>query len=569
VSSLSSRRAFLGSAATGGAAVVLLGRPPGTTAAGLARATPIRGATFDQGVASGEPGRQAITLWTHLAGVDRRRPVAYEIATDPGFGRVVLAGQATVDPGAASTARVRVRHRALRPGGQYWYRFETADAQSPVGRFRTARPADSHEPVRIAFFSCQEYIAGYYQAHQDLAARDDIDLVVCLGDYVYEQAFADTAAVIQPVRDDRSAPDGEAETLDEYRRKYALYHSDGDLLAMRARHPFVSIWDDHEVEDNYADGQPGGASVPPREVPFPRRKANGYRAWFEHMPRLSDDTRRIYGSVPLGTAEVLLLDERQYRDDQPCNPSDAAISDPTCPPSVLDAPRTLLGGTQEAWLKRRLAESPARWKVIANQVMVMSLDAPPRRPINTDAWDGYARERRELVEFIARRCRGDVTFITGDIHTFFAGNVTASGRRTVRLAGAPDPVDGPVRATEFVGSSITSPGIVDRFARTEAERNLAAAAADAFVLANNPHIAYSNQAYKGYGILEARRDELEVTYRAVRDARDPNSAVFTLRRFRVVRGRPGAIDLGTQHDAPELPAPGTPGPLPGPLPTGP
>jgi len=564
VSSLSSRRTFLGGAAAGGAALVLLGRPPGTTAAGLARATPIRGATFDQGVASGEPGQRAITLWTRLAGVDRRRPVRYEVATDPGFARVVARGNAFVEPNLAASARVRVT-RGLQPGQRYFYRFETADRHSPVGRFVTARPY-SHEPVRIAFFSCQELIAGYYHAHADIARkaeRGEIDLVVCLGDYVYEQAFAGTGSTIQPPRlqEDRSSPTGEVEYLSEYRRKYAAYHGDADLRAMRASAALVSIWDDHEVEDNYADGIPGGAAQQ-RRIPFAQRKANGYRAWFEHLPRIAG-TRRTYGSIPLGAAELFLLDTRRFRGDQPCNPDDGPFSQP-CPPSTTDDPsRPLLGAEQERWLKDGLARSRARWKVVANQVMISSLDAPPGNPLNTDSWDGYGADRRELIRHLTERGIRGVTFVTGDIHTFFAGNVTEIGR-LVRGAETAAP-----RATEFVGSSVTSPGIVDRFARTVAEREALAAVADAFVRGNNPHLVYSNQAYKGYGILEASGGDLRVTYRAVRDARDRNDReVFDLRRFRVRHDDPRVIDEGGPVPLPAPAPPGTPPPPGFPLPPG-
>jgi alkaline phosphatase D len=181
-------------------------------------------------------------------------------------------------------------------------------------------------------------------------------------------------------------------------------------------------------------------------------------------------------------------------------------------------------------------------KIVANQVMIMSLDTAPGISLNTDSWDGYAAERREIAEhLIARRIR-DVAFVTGDIHTFFAGNVTRTGRQTTR--GERGVLGNPSMATEFVGGSVMSPGIVDRVADTEAERRAAAAPADAAVLATNPQIAYSNQAYKGYGWLEADPQELRVEFRAVREHRQPNSAVFTLRRFRVGRGDPYVQDLG-------------------------
>jgi alkaline phosphatase D len=139
------------------------------------------------------------------------------------------------------------------------------------------------EPVRVAFFSCQEFIAGFYTAHADLA-RQDVDLVVCLGDYIYERAFADETSRNAPVRSDDAAADGEAQTLAEYRRKYTLYHTDERLLEVRRQFPLVAIWDDHEVEDNYAGDEPGGAASN-RRAPFSERRRNGYRAYFEHMPR--------------------------------------------------------------------------------------------------------------------------------------------------------------------------------------------------------------------------------------------------------------------------------------------
>jgi alkaline phosphatase D len=537
------RRTFVRGAALGAGALIL--GPASSLLPRNARAAALDG-VFRQGVASGEPGQRAITLWTRLDELDRPAVVDLEVATDAAFANVVHRAQVPVEPDRDFTARVRLQDGFLAPGEEYHYRFATAAADSPVGRFRTARPADSREPVRVAFFSCQEFIAGFYTAHADLA-QQDVDLVVCLGDYIYEQAFADQTSRNAPVRQDDAAADGEAQTLDEYRRKYSLYHSDERLLEVRRQFPLLAIWDDHEVEDNYAGDTQGGAASN-RRVPFGERRSNGYRAWYEHMPRVG--TGDIYGSVPLGAAEVFLLDTRQYRDDQPCNPSDSFLSNP-CPPTETDAPgRTLLGATQKAWLKDALATSQARWKLIGNQVMITSLDAPPHNPLNTDSWDGYGAERAELIDHISSRGIEDVAFITGDIHTYFAGNVTRTGRHT--------PIER-VRATEFVCGAITSPGIVDRVADTEPERVAAATATDAAVLGNNPQIVYSNQAYKGYGIVEATADELRVSYRAVRETRRQPSEAFTLRSFRVAAGEPAVIDAGGPLP---LPAPAAPGPLP-------
>jgi alkaline phosphatase D len=508
------RRRFVASAAGAGGAL-LLGRTP------WAQAAP-GDVAFPQGVASGQPGTNAITLWTRVQGVSADAKLKLEVAADPGFRRVVH--RQDVLARAASGFSVHQRVAAgLLPAQPYWYRFSARNADGPVGRFRTSRPADSGEPVRIGFFSCQDYESGYYTAHAALAQEPDLDLTVCLGDYIYERHFDD-----QAIRRDTTGAngDGEVQTLAEYRAKYALYHTDRDLRALRAAHPIMAIWDDHEVEDNYARDLAGDATLDPR-VPFLERRGNGYRAFFEHMPRIraAGEADRIYGSVRLGAnAELLLLDQRQYRDDQPCGDRFGV------PCAESSAPgRTMLGAAQKAWLKAALAASPAAWKLVGNQVMMMALDVPAGNPLNPDQWDGYAAERRELLEHVRDAGIRDVAFLTGDIHTFFAGRVTPDGRQ---LPGGVLP---PAVATEFVGGSITSKGVADSLTG-EGGRDAAAIPADATVLANNPHMAYSNQSSKGYAVLEARPDELRVEYRGVRTTQQPTSAPFTLARFRVPRG---------------------------------
>jgi alkaline phosphatase D len=208
-------------------------------------------------------------------------------------------------------------------------------------------------------------------------------------------------------------------------------------------------------------------------------------------------------------------------------------------PEAFEKGRTMLGDEQRRWFKRALERSSATWKIVGNQDMFMALDLPAGNPINPDQWDGYKAEREELMNFVRNKGIENVSLITGDIHTFFAGDVTPSGRQ-------PDP-RGAV-ATEFVGGAMTSKGIADSVAR-EGELNseqklLIASLSDANVRANNPHIKFSNQDFKGYGVLEARRNELLVTYRAVRSTSVRKSSVFTLRRFRVERNQPHVQDLG-------------------------
>ena len=528
------RRSFLGGAAAGAAALVALRDPFAFAQGGVPAA---RGGTFAQGVACGQPSTNGITLWSRVDGLERESRVQFEVSPDRDFRNVIHRQDALVSPENGYTALQRIDDpRVLKPGEQYFYRALTCDTNSSVGRFRTARPADSRETVRIGFFSCQDWEAGFYTAHAGLA-REDLDFVVCLGDYIYERSF---------YQGPRVDPIGEVETLAQYRQKYALYHSDPALVDVRQQFPIMAIWDDHEVEDNYAADKPGGATMK-RDIPYPQRQENAYRAFFEHMPRIRvpQDQNRIYGNVSLGgTAEVFLLDQRQYRTDQPCNPDDSGFRDnEECPTNekLYAEAATLLGAEQTTWLRDGLKRSGSTWKVIGNQLMIMALDVgTPGLPINDDQWDGYGFNRGELLSFVEREGIKDVTFLTGDIHTFFTGQVAPSGR-TIDPDG-PSPALGdngrysevPV-ATEFVGGSITSRGLGDA-SPAEGGIGPTAQAFETALLAENPHITYVDGERGGYGVLEAKPDELRVRYRTPLTTQARTSEIVTSAEFRVAAG---------------------------------
>src|ERR1700712_2750946 len=265
--------------------------------------------TFAEGIACGQVDTNAATLWTRIAGLTVPSRLQVEVSGDPGFGSTLISAETIADPAAGGAARLRIGGSVLEPGMPYWYRFIAGDGtSSPVGRIKTALPADSMEPVKIAWFSCQDFIVGNYAAHRDLAAHDDIDMAICVGDYIYEKAFFDGQVRSVPV-----TPDGQVRTLDEYRAQYECYHSDPNLRAVRAKMPLVAIWDDHEVEDNYAGLLPGGQSEQGRPIPFAQRRAAAYQAWFESMPVIRDPAvpDRIYGSRRVGQVELFSIDDRQ------------------------------------------------------------------------------------------------------------------------------------------------------------------------------------------------------------------------------------------------------------------
>lgn len=500
------RRDLLRAGGAAAATTIVLGglRPAQSAAARkLAREAPLGAGTFPSGVASGQPFERGITLWTRVGDVERSGRLRLEIATDADFARVVHRQDVRAAAVRDFTARARVlKPKVLQPGEQYFYRFATRSTSSPVGRFRTALPKDSREPVRIGFFSCQNWRAGYYNAHAGLAQEQDLDLVVCLGDYMYETNGGSDA----PGREDRTSTgeNGQTETLADYRAKYRLYRSDPNLQAVHANHPFIAVWDDHEFE-NDQEGPEGEGTTAVRRIPYAQRRRNAYMGFYENMPleRIASDRDRIYRKLRLGAnADLFLLDTRTYRK-----------------PDMS----TILGAQQKQWLKSGLERSRAGWKILGNQVMLMSLDVPTFNPVNPDAWDGYTAERRELVQHVIDKGIEDVTAITGDIHTFFAGTVTTTGR-----------IDGRPGMTEFVGGSITSDSL-DGDVGGEGARPITEpvfAAAQAL----NPHYAYANFNRRGYGVMECRPGRLTVDFKAVESVLRPGLPTSTLASFSVDAG---------------------------------
>jgi alkaline phosphatase D len=519
-----SRRRFL----AGASGIVVASAMGAGQAPAQGRRPSLRGGGFPEGVISGDPAPRSITLWTRVADAEGAGTVELEVARDRGFRRAVARDLVRTSDRAAHSVKARVG--GLRPHEEYWYRFATRGSESPVGRFRTAPPPDSREPVRFAFFSCQNYGFGYFNAHT-LLAQEDVDFVVNLGDYIYAEADYSAGDGIGGVRTD---PVGVSETLEQYRAKYAIYRSDPRLRRMHSRFPMVSIWDDHEVQDNYAGGAGPTGGLPPEERYSQARRAAAYQAYFESMPTFGAKrgTNRIYGSLRFGrTVELILLDQRQYRDDQPCG--DALVG-PVC--DELNQPRRFLGRRQMAFLKKRLAESDAAWKVIANQVMVMPTIFPGGQYIGFDFWQGYPGERRELLQHIRRRKIQDVVFVTGDIHTFVAGDVRV------------DPDDRRPVATEFVGGSITSAGLgeggggvlpgADPYNPRTPESIVD------LLRSSNPWAVDADFDHHGYGLVSANQRSLACTLRRVDTVKRPSRTALPDRRFsyRITRGHPSLLD---------------------------
>jgi alkaline phosphatase D len=505
--------------------------PPTTSAAtSTTQASVVRSDPFTIGVASGDPLPDAVVIWTRLLPVEPLPgtdvAVEWEMATDPTMAEVVASGTGTAI--AALGHSVHVDVTGLEPDTEYFYRFRVDGFETPPARTRTfAAAGTTPERFRFAFSSCQNWEQGYYAAYRDLVEQGGIDAFVFLGDYIYEYASGGYA----DPRGRTTGQDFECETVDQYRQRYALYRSDPLLLAAHALVPWIVTWDDHEVENDYADDS--SENDAPTDA-FLARRAAAYQAWYDHMPvRLdppSGPDYAIYRSFAHGDLlRFHVLDTRQYRSDQQRGEpfidtlGDAVqVRDETLAASPA---QTMLGEAQRQWLLDGVAASTAVWDVLAQQVFMFGANAvagaqPP--VIVVDTWDGYAAERRALLETLAASA-DNVVVLTGDFHSAAVADLR------------PDPFDAtqPVVGTEFMATSISS----SFFDSDQVVETLVEAA-----LTTNPQLKWFD-ARRGYTLCEVTPDRWVATFRAVADQLDEASPVSTVSSWEVLAGTPGVQQL--------------------------
>ena len=470
---------------------------------------------FAAGVASGDPTRNSIVLWTRLipdGNVVRdwqhvTVQVDWEIASDEAMKRVVRRGTAMALPEYGHS--VHVDAGGLDANRWYWYRFKAGSASSPIGRTKTA-PSSPTDRIRFAFASCQNFQSGYYTAYQNMI-REDIDAIVFLGDYVYETSGPGARSITIP----------ESTTLETYRARYALYRSDANLREAHRLFPWILTWDDHEVQDNYAGLAPKDAQ--PKEE-FRKRKAAAYQAYYEWLPMpkavipVGADAH-LYRTLSFGPlANFIVLDGRQYRDDQPCGDGNKA------PCAEFMSERTMLGATQEQWLDRELRASGSQWNILANQVRMAVVDqaAGPNVIYNMDTWAGYETARRRIVSSLeSSRVRNPVV-ITGDIHSNWVCDLKVDYKQEAA----------PAVATELIGTSISSGGD-----GSDMPANAAAS------LAENPHVKFYNS-QRGYVRCEITSKSLTADFRVVEKVSVPDSPISTRASFVIENGKPGAHKIG-------------------------
>jgi alkaline phosphatase D len=471
---------------------------------------------FHHGVASGDPLTDRVILWTRVTPPDERnvtRPidVQWDVATDDTMSRIVRSGVAQSMPNRDFT--VKVDAGGLEPGRPYFYVFTAGGQRSPIGRTKTL-PAGAIPRMQLAVVSCANYPAGYFNPYRCLANRDDLDLVIHVGDYIYEfenGVYGDGSGLLRIPE-----PRREAVTLSDYRVRYATYRSDPDLQDLHARHPFIVVWDDHEfTNDAWRDG---ASNHNDGEGDWTTRKAAAAKAYLEWMPvrEAADGGIRLYRSFRFGTlADLIMLDTRSLRDRQVAQDDIAAITSPA---------RSLLGKEQETWLFDQLrtsARGGTGWRILGQQIL-FSRFAFPGRPVPlNDTWDGYQGARERVFDFLAAEKIRDIAILTGDLHSSWAFDVPRN------------PWDGYTASTgagslmvELVTPAVSSPPL---FADAKIKDTISKLR---FLL---PHVKYLEGESRGYVLLEITRERLHADWYHVpgvleRSARETRATSYVCER---------------------------------------
>jgi alkaline phosphatase D len=502
-----------------------------------------RGA-FTHGVASGDPASNSVILWTRFV-PQGDGDIAWEVSEDENFTRIAARGEARAS--AASDYCVKTDAAGLQPGQRYFYRFLAASGPSVTGMTRTA-PQAGAESLNIAFFSCANLPFGYFHAYGHAAQRDDVDLVLHLGDYIYETPRGVYPSAQDAVPGRIIDPIYEIVSLNDYYQRYGAYHSDSDLLELRRRKPMSTVWDDHELVN---DTWRGGAKDHNREFEgdFSARMAAASKAYFDWMPIRRPDPRglRLYRTLDWGNlARIVLLDARFIgRDQQLTTPrqlldgADIQSARHAFTAQLDDPNRTILGRAQEDWFAQKLAESKARgqtWQVLAQQVMMgqqiapqgLTRFLPPSRPAssgrwfvegealgqlglpwNFDNWNGYPAARIRFLDACVQHGANAIV-LGGDSHNCWLHN---------------HPHENRMAAIEFAAGSVTSPGFEKTLTNAQpGEREAAMRAA-------NPDLAWCDVTRRGYGVMRLTRSACEAEWLGFDSVRAPQAPAPLVTRF--------------------------------------
>lgn len=544
-------------------ALALMSGGAALTGPAAARAS-VDPAVFTHGIAAGDPTRTGFVIWTRATGASGVVTLRWEAAEDAAFTRIVQSG--TVQATAARDHTAKVDVTGLRAGREYFYRFHSADAVSPVGRARIL-PGGDVERARLAVVSCSHYGFGYFNAYRAIADLEEpVDAVVHLGDYIYEYGVDGYGGDESRALGREHDPAHEIVTLDDYRRRFAQYRADPDLQAAHARAAFITVWDDHETANN---SWMGGSSAHDEDTegPWDRRRDAAIQAYFEWLPmrdqapgRPAHVLNRVYDFGDL--LSLIAVETRLTGRTQAPSASREMIFDAEGRPDaarfeaeVLNRPeRSMIGAAQELWLEDALTASVQRgttWQMLANQVVVARMRAPDfmsampedlleeamsrpgsRRwlestrlglPINLDAWDGYPAARLRLYD-AARRSGANLAVLSGDTHMFWGNRLH-------------DPRDESFVGVEFGTGSVTSPGGYETISPDPRIYEVAEKA----LVARNPDVRFAHVRDHGFLIVEITKAALTCDYHQVADIQTRDGQAW--RFARITTDRAGGFQV--------------------------
>ena len=515
------RRQFLWSAAAAVGSARGLAHDSKTTVSDLLYAQSSGDAApslFRHGVASGDPLADRVMLWTRVTSANPRSTapidVRWRVGTDPLVERTIAEG--TTQTTGARDFTVKVDAGGLEPGRPYYYVFESGADRSPIGRTRTL-PAGDVDRVRLASVCCANYPTGFFNVYRCLANRTDLDAVVHLGDYIYE--FEN----LSPNDEGRylriPEPRREAVTLSDYRLRYATYRTDPDLLEAHRQHPFIAVWDDHEIANDAWSGGAANHNPGRGEGDWTTRQASAYRAYLEWMPirEAAGSDMRLYRRFRFGTlVDLLMMDTRGLRDKQ------VAASDLD---GLVNPNRTILGAAQEAWLFDELRSSQRAgtgWRLLGQQVMFSRVVPPGRSVLVSDTWEGYQASRDRVLDFLAAERVRDVAILSGDLHSSWAFDVARdpwSGYQGASGEGS--------QAVEFLAPAISSAPLFTNPGRRELAPLLRAL---------SPHVKFLDGDRRGYVLLDITKTQLQGEFYLVPDVTTRSTAETRAAAFVCERG---------------------------------
>ncbi len=470
---------------------------------------------FYHGVASGDPLPDRVIIWTRVTPEKMSAviPVKWEVAEDVNFSSIYKSDTASARSTRDYTVKIDVD--GLQPDHIYYYRFIAMGRTSIVGRTKTT-PVDLKENLQFAVVSCSNWEWGYFNAYSKIADRPILDGVIHLGDYIYEYAvgkYGDTTIGRFNI------PSHEIVTLQDYRTRYSQYRTDVGSRRVHQQHPFITIWDDHEVANNsYTEG---AQNHQPEEGNYEARKKAAMQAYYEWLP--IRESKQLYRSISFGPlADLVMLDERLAGRTKPVD----SLSDP----AYEDDTRTMLGSEQLQWLENELSSSRAAWKLIGNQVIFTDIDLSgvlPQMPRNLDSWDGYPAEKNRIKSHIINNRIRDVIFLTGDTHASWAMEVATDVPNTYD----PETSRGAF-AVELGTPSISAANGNERKSTDEVKKSEEA------LMRANPHVKYTNNRDHGYLLLTLTTTTAKSEWFYVESLRKEGSGESKGATFVAQRGSP-------------------------------